>query len=111
MKSNIPSATNAVTYAGIASGSNKAQENILRPGNSHTAVNQARLTPRSADPEVTPNVNQHVLISRLRRVVSIKCCQISFVGERNDETTTTPTGISTSVATKKGIKRQLSIVW
>jgi len=109
VKSNKPRVTNAMTYAGMASGNNRPQEKIFRPGNSHTAVNQAKLTPSSAEPTATPRVSQNVFINNLGKMVSTKCCQTSPVGVRNDKRTV-PTGISTSTATRTGMKRQLSIV-
>ena len=102
VKSNNPKVTNARTYAGKASGSNSPQEKIFRPGKSHTAVNQARLTPNTAELTATPNASQNEFNSSLNRVVSTKCCQISPAGVRNDNITV-PTGISTKIATITGI--------
>src|SRR5687768_3547873 len=89
----------------MASGRKSAQEKNFRPGNSHTAVNQARLTPSSVAPTATPRASQNVLITRSASVVSTRCCQTSPVGAKSDDMTV-PTGISTSAATRKGIRRQ-----
>ena len=89
----------------MASGSNNAHEKNLRPGNSHTAVNQARLTPNSAEPAATPTASQNVLTSRPASVVSTRCCQTSPAGTNKDEMTV-PTGTSTTAATRKGMRRQ-----
>src|SRR5688500_3275064 len=89
----------------MANGSNSAHEKNFRPGNSHTAVNHARLTPSSVTPTTTPRASQNVLTNRSGSVVSTKCCQTSPVGGQSEETTV-PTGISTSPATRKGIRPQ-----
>src|SRR5437899_847119 len=89
----------------MASGSNKAQEKNFRPGNSHTAVNHARLTPSSVTPHATPSASQNVLLNRAGSVVSTRCCQTSLVGAKNDERMV-PTGISTIAAARMGIRRQ-----
>jgi hypothetical protein len=105
----MPRATNAMTYAGIASGSNSAQEKNLLPGNSHTPVNQAKLTPSTVEQIATPNASQKVFTNKLGKVVSTKCFQTSPAGVRNDKITV-PTGISTKIATRMDMKRQLNIV-
>jgi len=71
-------------------------------------VNQAKLTPSSAELTATPSVSQNVFTNKLGKVVSTKCCQTSPAGVRNDKITV-PTGISTSTATRTGMKRQLNI--
>ena len=43
-------------------GNKKAQDNILRPGKSHIAVNQAALTPKSSVPKPTPAMSSKELL-------------------------------------------------
>src|SRR5690625_5652914 len=65
---------------GIDRDSISAQCSERRPGNSHTAVSQARLTPKSRVQKPTPNTKMIVLPSRRASWVSIKCCQSSVCG-------------------------------
>src|SRR5690554_3028489 len=89
----------------MAIGSNNAQLNILRPGNSYMAINQPRLTPRTTVPIATPMTSQKVLTSRSVRTCSSRCRQTSASGLMNAEATTS-TGISTRVAKNSAISRQ-----
>jgi hypothetical protein len=73
---------------GIASGINRDHEKILLPGNSQTAVNQARLTPNMRVTVNTPTTSQNVLTRRPARTFSMRCCHISLVGYRDDKSTT-----------------------
>src|SRR5512134_1056324 len=88
----------------MASGSSSAQEKKRRPGNSHTAVSQARETPRAALPAATPSASQKVLTSSSARVVSTRCRHTSPAGARKEDITTA-TGSSTAAATAKGATR------
>ncbi len=89
----------------MASGRSRAQEKNPLPGKSHTAVNHARLTPKNAVPRDTPKASQKVFATSSASVVSTRCCHTSPAGAKSEETTV-PTGISTSVAMKTGIRRQ-----
>src|SRR5687768_5139990 len=89
----------------MASGNSNAQEKNFRPGNSHTAVNQARLTPITVVPDATPRTSQNVFTRRPGNVVSSRCCQMSPEGAKREEITV-PTGIRTSAATRNGMRRQ-----
>src|SRR3990172_5349112 len=92
--------TNAVTKAGRASGSISAQSNSLRPGKSHAAVSQARLTPSSTVPTATPSTSQNVLINNSTKTVSTRCRQTPLAGE-NTEERTIPKGAKTRAAIRK----------
>ncbi len=47
-------------YAGIASGSNNAQSNIRRPGNSQVALIQPTAAPITTTPIATPQLKSSV---------------------------------------------------
>ena len=66
----------------------KPQERNLLPGNSQTAVSQAKLTPSSITPQATPSTSQNVLISRPGSVVLVESMPPDIRGwseERRDD--------------------------
>lgn len=67
--------------AGKASGSIKAQLKKRRPGNSHTAVCQAKVTPIKAAPTPTPNTRNSVCAMYSGSTVLFRWRQISVSGE------------------------------
>ena len=97
-KSNRPINTNARTYVGIAKGSIMAQLNILRPGNSQTAVSHAAPTPSKKVPAITPAHNTIVFFIKSTNRVSTICRHMSDSGCRTDDRITSMGMITPSAA-------------
>ena len=70
----------------MAIGKSKSQTNRFFPGNRHIAVSQAVDTPISRAQLPTPQISSSELPIYSDKTVSFRCCQLSPVGSKTEET-------------------------